>query len=204
VIRIYDFPSGARGLRAAWLCEEIGLAYQLVPAAYPPDSDYLARHKLGTVPFLVDGAVGIAESVAMLIYLAEAYGPTPLLPARHEPGFAPVLELTLFGEASLGAGLNPLIAAAFLAPEEAKRSWSVLQLEAQIERRLRYLAERLNGAAYAVGNGLTLADISIETALRIWQGPLAGAIPAGLATYRAGLAERPAYRRALAVSAGTR
>jgi glutathione S-transferase len=191
-------------LRAAWLCEEIGLAYELVPVSYPPDPDYLARHKLGSVPFLIDGAVEIAESIAMLIYLAEAYGPTPLLPARHEPGFAPVLELTLFGEASLGAGLNPLLAAAFMAPEDAKRSWSVVQLEAQIDRLLRYLAERLDGSAYTVGDGLTLADISIETALRIWQGPLAGAIPAPLSAYRAGLAERPAYRRALTLTASIR
>ena len=30
-IKIYDFPHGARGLRVAWLCEEMRLAHTFVP-----------------------------------------------------------------------------------------------------------------------------------------------------------------------------
>jgi glutathione S-transferase len=42
VIKIYDFPHGARGLRVAWLCEEMGLAHAFVPVGFPPDSNYRA------------------------------------------------------------------------------------------------------------------------------------------------------------------
>jgi glutathione S-transferase len=40
VITIYDFRHGARGLRAAWLCEEMGLAHSFVPVGVPPDQGY--------------------------------------------------------------------------------------------------------------------------------------------------------------------
>jgi hypothetical protein len=32
VINVYDFPHGARGLRVAWLCEEMGLASRALTA----------------------------------------------------------------------------------------------------------------------------------------------------------------------------
>lgn len=198
MLRIHDFPGGARGLRAAWVCEEMDLAYEAVPVTFPPSDSYRALNPLGTVPFLEDDGVAMAESVAMMLYLAERYGPTPLLPAKDDPAFAPVLELTLFGEASLGACLNPLLAARFGAPPSEGRNWSVAMLEARVGQFLAYLSGRLAAKAYLVGSDLTLADISVATAIGIWQGGLRGAIPEPLAAYRERLKARPAYQRAVA------
>ena len=50
----------ARSLRPVWMCEEMGLPYQLHMLPFPPRvqrKDYLAIHPLGTVPWLVDGDV---------------------------------------------------------------------------------------------------------------------------------------------------
>jgi len=66
MINIYDFPHGARGLRVAWLCEEIGMAHTFVPVGFPPDSNYRELNPFGTVPFLQDGNVSMSESVAMM------------------------------------------------------------------------------------------------------------------------------------------
>jgi glutathione S-transferase len=66
MIKLYDFSHGARGLRVAWLCEEMGLTHTFVPVAFPPDSGYRALNPFGTVPFLQDGNVSISESVAMM------------------------------------------------------------------------------------------------------------------------------------------
>ena len=49
VIKIYDFPHGARGLRVAWLCEEMGLAHTFVPVGFPPDSNCRELNRFGTV-----------------------------------------------------------------------------------------------------------------------------------------------------------
>jgi hypothetical protein len=47
VIKIYDFPHGARGLRVAWLCEEMGLAQTFVPVGFPPDGSYRELNPFG-------------------------------------------------------------------------------------------------------------------------------------------------------------
>jgi glutathione S-transferase len=101
VIKIYDFPHGARGLRVAWLCEEMGLAQTFVPLSFPPDRSYRALNPFGTVPFLQDGNASMSESVAMMFYIAQKYGPTDTLPPVGDERFAKVLQFTLLGEASI-------------------------------------------------------------------------------------------------------
>ena len=76
MIVIHDFPHGARGLRVAWLCEEMGLSYAMKPVGFPPDGNYRSLDPFGTVPFLQDGDVSMSESIAMLFYVAQKYGPT--------------------------------------------------------------------------------------------------------------------------------
>jgi glutathione S-transferase len=196
MIRIYNFPRGARGLRAGWVCEEMGLPYEAVPVTFPPDAAYLALNALGTVPFLEDNGVGITESVAIMLYLAETYGPTPLLPKA--PGdFAKVLQWTVFGEASLGASLNPLLAARFGAPAELRSNWSTAMLQSRVAQFLRHVAAQLGDREFLVGRDLTLADICLSTAIQIWQSALSGTVPETLVAYRSRLAARPACLRAL-------
>ena len=202
MIRIHNFARGARGVRVFWLCEEMGLPYEVETVSFPPSAAYRALHPLGSVPFLEDdGGVAISESVAMLLYLAQRYGPTPLLPGTGDPALARVLQLTVFGEATLGAAIDPLLAAQFVAPEADKRNWSVRSQEARVERALGFLVGKLGAGPFLAGADLTLADISVCCALGIWRGALDGALPDSLVAYRERLAARPAYQRALAQGA---
>jgi glutathione S-transferase len=197
MIRIHNFPRGLRGQRAAWQCEEMGLAYELIPVTFPPSAAYLALNPIGNVPFLEDeGGVAIGESVAIMLYLAQRHGPTPLLPARDDPALARVLHLTVFGEASIGAGMNPLMAAHFGAPAEDKRNWSVRMGESRVEGFLAYAGAALGEGPYFCGGTLTLADISISTALGIWRGALGKTLPDGLAAYQDRIAALPTYQKA--------
>jgi glutathione S-transferase len=198
MIRIYNFPGGARGIRAFWICEEIGQPYEAVDVAFPPSQEYRKLNPLGSVPFLEDGDVAINESVAIMLYLAQRYGPTPLLPAADHPAFARVLQLTVFGEASLASGMNPLLAAHFGAPSAEKRTWSVRTQEARVEQFVNYAAQQLGRSRYLVGDDLTLADVSVVTALAIWRNALAKTIPEPLADYTARMMEREGYQRARA------
>ena len=197
MIRIHNFARGARGLRLCWQCEEMGLAYETAIVTYPPSEAYLALNPLGNVPFLEDeGGVAINESVAIMLYLAERYGPTPLLPAKDDPALARVLQLTVLSESAIGGGLNSLMAAHFGAPEGDKRNWSVRGLEGGVGRQFDFVAEALGDRPFLVGEGLTLADIAIVTALGMWRGALGKTLPEQLETYRDRLASRPAYQRA--------
>lgn len=197
MIRIHNFARGARGLRVMWQCEEMGLPYQVEPVSFPPSQGYLALNALGSVPFLQDeGGVAINESVAMMLYLAHKYGPTPLLPDKDDPTLARILQMTVFGEATIGACLFPLLAARFGAPDGEKRNWSVNAQERRVERAVNYVAEMLGPDRFLAGAAFTLADISVSCGLAIWCGALDRELPEKLVAYQDRLAARPAYQRA--------
>lgn len=198
MITIYNFAGGARGLRVAWQCEEMGLAYTPVSLPYPTPADYRAKYPPGSVPFLEDeGGVGLGESVAIMLYLAERYGPTPLLP-REPVALARTLQFAVFAESAIGGTMNALMAAKFGAPEADKTNWSVRLGEASVAAGLAYVAAELGDRRFLVGDDITLADIAIAPALGIWKAALGGEIPAPLDAWRTRLAERPAYQRARA------
>ena len=194
---IHNFARGARGQRVMWLCEEMGLPYAVQNHSFPVPADYRALNPLGTVPFLEDdGGVAINESVAMMLYVAQQHGPTPLLPTDNAALMAKCLQLTLFGETELGMNLNPLLAAHFMAGEADKRNWSVIGLEQRVKRAIQHAETLIHGRSYLVGDDLTLADISVSCGLGIWQGALGGQPPEALTAYQDRLRARPAYQRA--------
>ena len=163
----------------------------------PVPADYRALNPLGTLPFLEDSnGVAVNESVAIMLYIAQRYGPTPLLPTADAALMARCLQLTMFGETEIGMNLNPLLAAHFMAGPADKRNWSVIGLEQRVERAVHYAAALLRDRSYLVGDDLTLADISVSCGFGIWQGALGGQLPEGLTAYQDRLRARPAYQRA--------
>jgi glutathione S-transferase len=196
VITISNFSRGVRGVRVVWVCEEMGLAYKAVAFEYPVPAEYRAKYPLGSVPFLEDeGGVAIGESVAQMLYLAGRYGPTPLLPS--EPAaMARVLQITVASEASLGGLMNPMMGTKFAAPDDQKGNWTDGFCEARVGDALAYVEGLLGGAEYFVGEGLTLADIAISTALGMWDGALGKDVPPGLAAHRTRMQARAAYQKA--------
>lgn len=131
-----------------------------------------------------------------MLYLAHRYGPTPLLPGKADSTLARVLQMTVFGEATIGAGMNPLLAAHFVAPEAVKRNWSVLAQEARVEQAVLYVAGMLGDNSFLAGDHLTLADISVSTALGIWSGALGKVLPDNVVRFQERMAVRPAVQRA--------
>jgi glutathione S-transferase len=193
MITIHNFPRGARGVRVAWVCEEMGLAYRMEKLSFPTSAEYRARNPMGTAPFLEDdGGVAIGESVAMMLYLAERYGPTPLLPKSDPAALAKVLQLTMFGETTLAAAMNPLIMTRFMAPDDQKQNWST----GAIERRLADALATLAPSPFLAGDAFTLADISVATALDMWTGALRKDVPAALQPWRERMQARPGYQKA--------
>jgi glutathione S-transferase len=176
----------------------MGLAHTFVPVSFPPDGGYRALNPFGTVPFLQDGNVSMSESVAMMFYSAQKYGPTEVLPPVDDERFAKVLQFTLFGEASLSSPMTPLLAARFAAPGDQKRNWSVIGIESRLKGTIDRLGDDLGDREFLVGPGLTLADISVATALRVWERGVGQDLPTTLQAYCQRLRERPASKRAMA------
>src|SRR5215831_1972989 len=172
MLKIYNFPRG-RGVRVIWLCEEMGLPYKVEPVSFPPSDAYRKINPLGQVPFLEDeGGVAFNESIAMLIYIAEKYGPTPLLPPKTDPRFARVLQMAVFGEATLGASCNTLLVDFFVVPEKDKRGPLTGVIAERVGQQVAYVDTVLGSGTYLAGNDFTVADISVAYSLGLWSGLL--------------------------------
>jgi glutathione S-transferase len=196
MIKIYNFWRGIRGVRVAWQCEEMALGYEAVGFDYPAPAEHRAKYPPGSLPFLEDqGGVAIGESVAQMLYLAGRYGPTPLLPT-DPAAMARVLQITVASEASLGGLMNAMMGTKFAGPANQRSNWTDGFCAARVTDGLAYADSLLDGRDYFVGDGLTLADIAISTALGMWQGALGKDVPARLAEHRARMQARPAYQKA--------
>ena len=90
------YAANTRAIRIAWLFEELGMDYEIVPFKLGDKSmrepDYLAVNPNGRVPTIVDGDVTIHESGAIVEYVLARYGNGRLIPAQDSPEFAEYLQ----------------------------------------------------------------------------------------------------------------
>src|ERR1700750_1631823 len=79
--------------RLVWLCEELGLDYELkrydrrADNRLAPD-EYKALHPMGIAPVITDGDLVLGESGAICEYIVARYGDGRLTPASDDPDFA--------------------------------------------------------------------------------------------------------------------
>ena len=80
---LHDNPGSSNALKARLMLAELGLAYErvLVPFDLPRPAAYLTLNPLGGIPTLVDGDTVVAESNAILRYLARRERREDLYPA---------------------------------------------------------------------------------------------------------------------------
>src|SRR6188768_2525314 len=92
--------------RIVWLCEELGLDYELKRYQRRADNrlgppEYKALHPLGSAPVIHDGDLVLGESGAIIEYLIATYGDGRLTVKREEPGFADYLYWFHFANGTL-------------------------------------------------------------------------------------------------------
>jgi glutathione S-transferase len=164
----------ARSFRPLWMLEEMALPYRLHLLPFPPryrQPDYLAINPLGTIPFLRDGAVELTESVAMLAWIGERYGPTPLLVEAAEPERAAFLNYLFQADATFTFPQTLVLRYRVLEPQERRQpavadayaTWFLRRMD-WVERGLAdgrewLVAGRFTAADIAVGYACLLADV---------------------------------------------
>jgi glutathione S-transferase/3-isopropylmalate dehydratase len=201
MLKIFHSPR-ARSLRILWLCEELGLPYEIVAVKIgEPSAELLAVNPLKSLPTLQDGAVTMIESVAMMIYIMGEYGPTDLELMPGDPDYPRYLQFLLFGEAGMAMYGNPLVAAKFFAPQDKRANWTSDYLKATFTKRLRFLEDQLGGARYLLGDRFTAADISVGYTIGMAGFAADIALSPTLNAYHERLKARPAYQRAASRSA---
>lgn len=176
MIEVYAF-STPNSVKVSIALEELGVPYRLVPVNIRKGEQsspaYLARNPNGKVPLLVDpegpsGApITVAESGAILLYLAEKHG--GLLP-RDPIARVRALEWLFFQV----AGLGPMFGQAgyFQRSAPEKVPFAIERYVREAERHLRVLDERLANVTWAAGDEFSVADVALFG--WIWRRAFAG------------------------------
>ena len=188
--------------RILWLCEELGVAYQLkihdrdaVTNLSPPE--LRAMHPMGTAPVITDGDLVLAESGAIIDYIIAKYGGGRLARGPSHPEFAQYLYWYHFANASLQPvmGRNMILRRLKL-PADNPVLVSTL---GRLDHALEWVNKRLGESAYLTGNELTAADIMAVfslTTMRYFMPVELDPYPHILA-YLQRIAAREAYQRAM-------
>ena len=210
--------NNSRSQRILWLLEELGLPYEV--KRYQRDAKTMlappelrAVHPLGKSPVISDGDLTIAESGAIVEYLADKYGgrgsASSLVPAAGTPerqrysywlhfaegsAMPPLLMKLIFDR--IESGPMPFFARPIARAIARKGKSSFVQ--PNIDRILDFMESELGRHAWFAGAAFSAADIQMSFPLE------AAAMRGGLNESRPKLwaflkqiHERPAYQRAL-------
>lgn len=180
--------------RIVWLCEELGIGYDLVryerAETKAAPAEYKALHPLGTAPIITDGDLVLAETGAVMEYIARRHGEGRLILGPDHADFADYLFWFHYGNGSM--------VPAFMMDMTAARFGQVSQ-NGRTDTAFALVEERLGKATWFAGDVFTLADIMMLFPLtrgRAFSGRDISGFP-NLLAYLARVGERTAYRKAM-------
>lgn len=188
--------------RIVWLCEELGLPYELKHTARDPvtmlaPAEYKALHPIGAAPVIIDGDLVLAESGAIVEYISGKYANGRfVLPANH-PNFAAFLYWFHFANGTLQAHLGRLMILNRL--RLAEDNPILVAARSRVDRAFDLVEARTREAEYLAGRDFTTADIMMGfslTTMRYFQPYDLKRCP-NIIAYLARIGARPAYRRAM-------
>ncbi len=188
--------------RIVWLCEELDLPYTLVrydrdPATRLAPADYRALHPFGTAPVITDGDLVLGESAAIIEYLCATHGGGRLTIAPGQPGYADYLFWFHFANGSLMPAVMIDMVGRLIDGRDAA---IVANLNARLTRAYEMIEARLDKSPYLAGGEFTVADLITIfplTTMRAFAPRDISSYPA-IRAYLKRIAERPAFRRAMA------
>lgn len=149
--------------RVVWLCEELGIDYELKiykrsPLLSPPQ--YLALHPLGAAPVIQDGELTIAESGACVEYIIHIHGNGKFAIAPGAANYADYLYWREFANGSLQPAIGRAMALQFAGIDEDNNTR--VRYDNKIAQLLQFLDQRLGETgAWLAGEEFTSADIMV-------------------------------------------
>lgn len=200
-MRIHHIPN-TRSVRIVWLCEELGLPYELETYSFNDPKmrgpDYARLHPMARVPALEDGDVTLFESGAIVEYLLARYGEGRMVPAVGSPEFPRYLQWLHYAEGMLMPQVNTIVVETVFLPEEKRNPVNLERARKLLTRMLVAVEGALQGRDFLAG-GFSGADVMTGHASIV--SARLGADISGkpaLAAYIERLQARPALQKAWA------
>ncbi len=204
----------SRSQRILWLLEELGVPYetrryQRDPTTMLAPPELRAVHPLGKSPVITDDGFTLAESGAIIEYLADRYGAGVLIPAHGTPAR---LRCNYWLHYAEGSAMPPLLLKlVFRRVETAPMPFFVKPVakgiarkvqrgfvDPQLKLHLDYLEGELGQSDWFVGDAFSVADVQLSFPLEAFAAR--GGLDAGhprLCAFLQRIHARPAYQRAL-------
>ncbi|MBB4196416.1 glutathione S-transferase [Rhodoblastus sphagnicola] len=194
-MKLYWAPQ-SRALRALWLLEEIGCAYQRVTfdlrAGTHRTPEFHAVNPMEKVPALQDGAACVAESGAIFAYLIEKFPDAGLAPPLGDPLRGRFWQWLFFASANIEFAM--VEARGQLKLPEVAAGWG------SAEKVFNVIEEQLSTTPYIVGEKFSACDIMLATNLHFAITALKLFEPRPVFdAYLAKCRARPAFLRAVAI-----
>ena len=204
MLKVWGRRSSFNVQKVLWLIEELGLAYEHIPAGGSfgllDTAEFRAMNPHGKVPVLDDNGTVVWESHTILRYLAARFGGARWWP--EDPVARSMAERWMdWSQTVLQPDFLMGVFWGFYRTLDAQRDWPAIRSKiAACATHFRLLDPMLEGGLFLLGNDLTLADIPAATALyRYFELEIERPdVPHVEAWYRR-LQERPAYRTTVMV-----
>ena len=211
----------SRSQRVLWLLEELDVPYDIKLYRRDPKTRLAppalkAIHPLGKSPVITDGDETLAESGAILEYLAERYGaqaPAELAGLQPASGTPEHLQSRFWMHYAEGSLMNWLVMKLvfvtiptqpmpFFVRPIARQLCAKVQaqlIDPNLETALSFMEAHLARHAWFAGEQISLADFQMSFAVvaALARGAEAARFPK-LAAFKTRMEARPAYQRALA------
>ena len=162
MLKIYHVK-GTRGFRPIWLCEELGLPYEIevidFGAEFRASPQWRALSPTGKVPVMTDGGLTMYESGAMVDYILERYGEGRLMPEPGTADSALYRQWCWFAEATFARPLGEIVNHRRVAPGGETVDFVIEDCRARARLCLDALEGALADADYLVANTFGAADI---------------------------------------------
>jgi glutathione S-transferase len=187
--------------RIVWLCEELGLPYELrrydrePTGAAPPE--YKRLHFFGTAPVIQDGDVVLGESGAIVEYICRKHGNGRLTAPPNASNFAQYLYWFHFANGTFVPGGMMALAAPMPIPgfDPAQRE---RMRRHRFDRAFDMVERRLGEQPYFAGPEFTAADIMMVFPMTMMRRTIPRDISGSPNTlaYLQRIGARPAFQRA--------
>ena len=206
--------NNSRSQRVLWLLEELGLPYEL--KRYERDAKTMLAppslrqvHPLGKSPVIEDDGMTLAESGAILDYLARRYGAGRVIPPADTPQY---LRYTYWLHYAEGSAMPPLLLKLvfdkvksapmpfFVKPVAKAISAGAMKafIQPQITTHLDYIEAELGKSEWFAGEAFTAADVQMSFPVEAASARVGLETRPQMTAWLDKVHARPAYLRALA------
>ncbi|MCB9931249.1 MAG: glutathione S-transferase family protein [Alphaproteobacteria bacterium] len=196
MLTIYHSP-GTRGFRVMWVCEELGVPYEIRPVNFSADyrrtPEWRAMHPVAKVPVMDDGDLRMHESCAMIQYILARHGEGRLQPAAGAPDYAHFLQWLWFSEATFQRPLGEIT--------NHRREFNpelpdvVAEMQGRATQCVEALDRALADRPYLLGDTMCAADLSNAYVLRGYHRNVGAALPANVQGFWERMTALPSYER---------